>query len=346
MEEHWLQIFYHFIHRVKIQTSFPFFLFWPLKFIIFNVSIAFYFFGFFTLILEILYRLIFGGSISHKESYTSRWASEARYNGNLIGLCDDNMSVYFLSISQKCMAISKIIKSLVYNSYPIGLIDLNVSGRCHFGDSILQNISPDIQQIVIIGAGNDTRFYRIPLNPTIKLFEIDAPTSQRNKTKQFFVRNNTTHNKIIFVETNFQTDTWFEKLHKSGFELSKKTLFIREGVTYYLSNPVIRNILQSISQCATGSKLILDYASPIQSGWFLNTILFYFQLLGEPWLSLFSDAEIKELLLEYSLNIENSPMNARNGIKSMHMEKYRSCQFSTPISMRLISTTVASKNHK
>lgn len=59
--------------------------------------------------------------------------------------------------------------------------------RCNFGDLYLKQAKEEnFSQVVMLGAGNDTRFHRMKdeLDPTIALFEVDAPKSQEFKVRR------------------------------------------------------------------------------------------------------------------------------------------------------------------
>lgn len=96
------------------------------------------------------------------------------------------------------------------------------------------------------------------------------------------------------------------KLKEKGFNSSKKTLIILEGVIYYISNNAFRDMLSSIATLPNGSRVIFDYADINESELSkLNQIL---SIMGEPWKSVFSPEEIKSLLAEYKLEVEfNAP---------------------------------------
>ena len=46
----------------------------------------------------------------------------------------------------------------------------------------------------------------------------------------------------------------------NGFSRNRRTLFLWEGVSYYLPKQVVANILRFVESCAPGSSIIFDYA--------------------------------------------------------------------------------------
>ena len=67
---------------------------------------------------------------------------------------------------------------------------------------------------------------------------------------------------ISFVPINFEADNLRDALTEAVFSKEKKTLFIWEGVTYYLSREAVDNMLAFVrSNSPTGSSIAFDYAS-------------------------------------------------------------------------------------
>jgi methyltransferase (TIGR00027 family) len=62
-----------------------------------------------------------------------------------------------------------------------------------------------------------------------------------------------------FVTVDFSTEDLFEKLAASGYDPSKKTLFLWEGVTLYLSEEAVRDTMAKVkTRAAPGSVLLAD----------------------------------------------------------------------------------------
>jgi O-methyltransferase involved in polyketide biosynthesis len=70
------------------------------------------------------------------------------------------------------------------------------------------------------------------------------------------------HSNIIFIPVDFSTDEIFERLLASGYDTQKKTLFLWEGVTLYLSEKDIRRTMQQVRvHSPTESILLADIYS-------------------------------------------------------------------------------------
>jgi methyltransferase (TIGR00027 family) len=141
--------------------------------------------------------------------------------------------------------------------------------RCRYMDDLLkESLSSGIAQVVILGAGFDSRAYRFrELLHGVKVFEVDHPATQKGKIeklKRIFGR---VPEYVCYVPIDFQTED-LGKLISSGYAPSRKTLFIWEGVTQYLTADAVDQTLSFVAQqSAPGSLIVFDYlyASALQA---------------------------------------------------------------------------------
>jgi methyltransferase (TIGR00027 family) len=130
------------------------------------------------------------------------------------------------------------------------------AARTTFFDAALARHLKDIDQLVVLGAGFDTRSYRMPQE--IRCFEIDAPKTQELK-RRLLKKANLDATRITFVPANFLTDDWFANLVNAGFDPAKRTFFLWEAVTQYLDQEAVESTLRRISSTAKGSAVAFDY---------------------------------------------------------------------------------------
>ena len=134
--------------------------------------------------------------------------------------------------------------------------------RTAYIDSIVEKaLSEKIPQIVFLGAGYDTRAYRFKdLITDTKIFELDIKTTQQRKIELLKQNNINIPEQLTFSTINFKTDKLEDVLLKSGFDPNKKSLFIWEGVMYYLSAADIDATLQFIKYNSPAtSSVCFDY---------------------------------------------------------------------------------------
>ena len=130
------------------------------------------------------------------------------------------------------------------------------AARTTFFDAALTRHLSDIDQLVLLGAGWDTRSYRMP--KAIHCFEVDTPKTQETK-RQMLKKAGLDTTRITFVPADFMTEDWLEKLVLAGFDPDKPTFFLWEGVTMYLDREAVESTLRKIASTASGSVVAFDY---------------------------------------------------------------------------------------
>jgi methyltransferase (TIGR00027 family) len=134
--------------------------------------------------------------------------------------------------------------------------------RTRFIDDYLVSCLADgIQQLVILGAGFDTRAYRIDgLRGQVKVFEVDHPATQQAKIEKMGkVLGAAAPEQVRFVPIDFSSET-LDRLFDYGFDRQLKTLFIWEGVTMYIAADAVDATLAFVARnSGTGSRIIFDY---------------------------------------------------------------------------------------
>jgi methyltransferase (TIGR00027 family) len=129
-----------------------------------------------------------------------------------------------------------------------------------FDDVVKSSINDGLKQLVIVGAGYDTRAYRIEGLDKIHAFEIDHPATQKikiNIIKQIF---DSPPNHVTYIPSDLEIDEFGKKLLETKYDSSKETLFIMEGLLMYLSPETVDKILSFIvHNSVKGSSVLFDY---------------------------------------------------------------------------------------
>jgi methyltransferase (TIGR00027 family) len=95
------------------------------------------------------------------------------------------------------------------------------------------------RQIVILGAGYDTRAARLPRAGT-RYFEVDHPATQAAKRARLATLDGYPVDAATYVACNFEVDDPIERLIASGFDPAAPALVVWEGVVSYLTEPAVR----------------------------------------------------------------------------------------------------------
>ena len=137
-----------------------------------------------------------------------------------------------------------------------------IVARDRYIDDVLQDIlKNDLQQLVILGAGLDSRAYRFDgLKDRVKVFEVDHPATQADKLARVQAIFGMIPAHVSYVPVDFNTQTLQKRLEESGYDPTLKTLFIWQGVTMYLTEEAVKATLCFVvQQSALGSAIVFDY---------------------------------------------------------------------------------------
>ncbi|MDB4961457.1 MAG: O-Methyltransferase involved in polyketide biosynthesis [Myxococcales bacterium] len=96
-----------------------------------------------------------------------------------------------------------------------------------------------IRQVVILGAGYDTRAARLP-RAGVSYFEVDHPATQAAKRERLGRLEGYPIDAAIYVTCNFEREDPIERLVASGFDATEPALVIWEGVVPYLTEAAVR----------------------------------------------------------------------------------------------------------
>jgi methyltransferase (TIGR00027 family) len=141
------------------------------------------------------------------------------------------------------------------------------SARVTFIDAAVERYLARLEQFVILGAGFDTRAFRLARPGQIRSFEIDTPRTLANK-QHLLQKAKIDSTGVSFVAADFETDDWLARLVESGFDPNQPALCLWEGVMMYLDRAAVESTLRKIASLAQGSVLVFDYftSEPLTSG--------------------------------------------------------------------------------
>jgi methyltransferase (TIGR00027 family) len=125
---------------------------------------------------------------------------------------------------------------------------------------VAKALDAGITQIAVIGAGYDSRAWRLRRDG-VRFFELDHAATQRDKARRAPGPGPT------YVEADLTTQAAAEALLAHGLDASRPALFVVEGVTMYLGEEVVRHQLSELARSsAVGSRLTVDFYPPPDAG--------------------------------------------------------------------------------
>lgn len=133
-----------------------------------------------------------------------------------------------------------------------------VLARTRLIDESVSKMASSTPQLVILGAGLDTRSWRLPQLVSVVVFEVDHPDTQRRK-RALLRRRGLDVSRVRFIPTDFNLGRLASAMDSAGFDRTLPTLFLWEGTTNYLSPEAVDATLRWCARGAVGSQLIFTY---------------------------------------------------------------------------------------
>ena len=135
-----------------------------------------------------------------------------------------------------------------------------IMGRKRYiDDRVADDADGQVQAVVNLGAGFDTRAYRLQALANVPVWEVDQPQNIDGKRSrlQMLFQEVPTH--VTLVPIDFDQEDLATVLASHGYDPDRKTFFIWEGVTQYLTESGIRATFQFLATAPAGSRLALTY---------------------------------------------------------------------------------------
>jgi len=121
--------------------------------------------------------------------------------------------------------------------------------RTRYIDDILkQSLERGLEQLVILGAGFDSRAYRIAGVDRVRVFEVDLPGTRKLKQGRLEEVLGAVPENVTLLGMDFDRQSLDEVLIASDFHKGKQTLFIWEGVTQYITAEAVEATLEFVSE--------------------------------------------------------------------------------------------------
>ncbi|WP_437277160.1 class I SAM-dependent methyltransferase [Sorangium sp. So ce375] len=119
------------------------------------------------------------------------------------------------------------------------------------------------RQVASLGAGLDTRAYRMKALSAARFFEVDHPATQAFKQRKAAELTPIVE-RLTYVPVDFERDALTARLAEAGHRPDEPTAWAWEGVVMYLSDEALRSTLRALADAsAPGSVLLVNYMEPL-----------------------------------------------------------------------------------
>lgn len=227
---------------------------------------------------------------------------------------DDPLAVRFLRGGYRLLAraarlrpVGRRLERIIDRRWP-GPRPSAVARTRLIDDLVIGALGRGARQVVLLGAGYDSRAYRLPGIDRVPVFEVDHPATQAVKRR--LVRGAVRPERrrhVHHVPVDLLVEDLAVALTGAGFVPLEPTVVVWEGVTNYLTEPAIDTTLRQLARLtATGSTLIFTYVDrrvldgeiPSADSWHRAV-----RRQGEPWTFGFVPAQLPGYLAERDMRL-------------------------------------------
>jgi methyltransferase (TIGR00027 family) len=174
-------------------------------------------------------------------------------------------------------------------------------------DWLSKAMHDDRDQLVVLGAGLDTRAWRLPALARTIVYEVDHPSTSAAKRRRLAAWSADLR-RVRFVEVDFDRDDLVDRLEQAGFDVAQRTIVVWDGVTNYLQPESVDAVMRWVAKLPRGSQIIFTYidASVLDdparfkgAGTIMNSL----RRSGEPWTFGLHPAGLADYLAERRLRL-------------------------------------------
>lgn len=173
----------------------------------------------------------------------------------------------------------------------------------YFDDMLDAQIAAGIGQVVVLGAGLDTRGVR-KSSPGVRYFEIDDSATM--ELKRLCYANARIDPGVALISGNYVTDGLLDLLRSNGFDFDVPTYFIWEGNVMYMPLAIDKHTMRQLKRHVKRFRLSFDYftesvIAKTTGDANLTILVESFEAMDAPWVSGIDD--IHSLARELDLRV-------------------------------------------
>lgn len=179
----------------------------------------------------------------------------------------DPYALIFLDLKLRLLA--RLSQNRVFSRLICAYIDhrwagaraTGVARTAYIDRAIATAATQDTDQVVILGAGFDARAHRIPGLLRTTVFEVDHPATSAAKRAAIKLVLGSDPQHVRYVPVDFDSESLGEAMTRAGWDSKRKTFFLWEGVTNYLTEAAVDKTLRWCGSAAAGSRIVFTYVN-------------------------------------------------------------------------------------
>lgn len=175
-------------------------------------------------------------------------------------------------------------------------------------DAVLRALRAGVAQVILLGAGFDSRAWRLPGIERARVFEVDHPATLERKKARVLRRLGCLPDHVSFAAVDLDHEALGAALQAAGFHPDSRAFFVWEGVTNYLTEAAVHQTLGFVGGTAPGSGLAFTYVhrDVVAGSWNgkgMGALTATLRRAGETWTFGFEPAALPDILTGHGLRL-------------------------------------------
>lgn len=176
-------------------------------------------------------------------------------------------------------------------------------------EALAAAIRDGVGQVLLLGAGFDSRAHRLPGIERVRVFEVDQAATQAEKIRRVKRAVPAPVEHVHYIPVDFRRETLSSALRANGFDRTERTFVVWEGVTNYLSEIGVDATFRAVAESVgAGSQILFTYvhaglldgsAAFVGGGEMLQRV----REAGEPWTFGFDPQQLAPFLSARGLTL-------------------------------------------
>ncbi|HML07655.1 MAG TPA: class I SAM-dependent methyltransferase [Xanthobacteraceae bacterium] len=196
--------------------------------------------------------------------------------------------------------VNSAISAFIDQRWP-GARPSGIARTRYIDEALTDALQDGLDQVVILGAGFDSRAYRIPGIVRARVFEVDRPATSRIKQAVLRRTLGTLPSHVTYIAVDFNRNSLAQALGAVAIDLDRPIFFLWEGVTNYLTEHAVDATLRYAATAVGRSRILFTYVDRDvlrPRGTFRGTaaVRDLLREVGEPWTFGFAPAELPHYL--------------------------------------------------
>jgi methyltransferase (TIGR00027 family) len=158
--------------------------------------------------------------------------------------------------------IGRFVLKIIQSRGP-GALSSGIARTKYIDDLLQETIRNGVKQVIILGAGFDTRGLRLDFLGSVPVIEIDHPDTAKFKIEKLKETLGQLPSNVSYFQIDFNKQSLEELARDHHLDFNIPTTIIWEGVTNYLTQQAFDKTLEFVKKFTIGSYIIFTYVNKL-----------------------------------------------------------------------------------